>query len=275
MSVIRCAGISILAWWLATAAAFAQGQSIRQRILADPQGEFNKAVPVVAAMARNEPRSRGGEIAIDFCMYNSEWGETRDDDFLEHFQHIVQMRVAMSKSLLAKGYPAQVFAAPLLAISSAYLREIDRRRKGGLDLRDNQGVKAAVLPFERQLAERMTAYRKASAPDLATPTVWTKCGGDYVGYVKMKSAPDGGSIRIIREFYYKLCSATGIPPYSSGCDKWAVIPGNRDVPGGIYYYVVNWPNAPEECDRIEFTGASPDETDKTITINRSGRACAR
>jgi hypothetical protein len=275
MSATRCAGIFFLASWVLSAAALAQGSSVRERILSDPFAEFNKAVPIAAAMARPFASTRGGEVAIDFCMYNSEWGETPDDDFLEHFQHIVQQRVHMSKLLLANGYPGTVIGGPLAAIAARYLREVQRRRKDGLDLRDSTDVKAAILPLERQLAERMNAYREQFAPGLAQPTVWEKCGGDYVGYVKLKSVPDGGTIRLIREFYYKFCAATGIQPLSDGCDKWSVIAGNRDVPGGIYYYLVSWPNGLTECDRIEFTGATADENEKTITINQSGKGCAK
>jgi hypothetical protein len=97
----------------------------------------------------------------------------------------------------------------------------------------------------------------------------------FVGFVKLKSSPDGANIRIIREFYYKLCQATGIQPYSDNCNKWSVVASTRDVPGGIYYYLVSWPNGHAECDRIEFTGATPEEDDKTITIRQSGKGCAR
>src|SRR5882724_7216035 len=118
MSVTRCAGFFFLASLLLSTAALAQDSSIRERILADPFAEFSKAVPIAAAMTRPFPSARGGEIAIDFCMYNSEWGETRDDDFLEHFQHIVQLRVHMSKLLLSNGYPGNVIGGPLATIAA-------------------------------------------------------------------------------------------------------------------------------------------------------------
>ena len=150
-----------------------------------------------------------------------------------------------------------------------------RRRNAGLDLRDVAGIKRAILPYERELAARMNAYRKQTGRPLARPEVWDSCGGDYVGFVKLKSLPAGATIRLIREFYFKFCQATGIQPYSDRCDKWSVIPSTRDVPGGIYRYLVSWPGGDTECDRIEFSGASPEEDDKVVTINRSGRGCAR
>jgi hypothetical protein len=248
---------------------------MRERILASPLAELNKAVQVVAAATPNYPPSRGGEIAIDWCMYNLEWGETRDDDFLEHFEHLARQRVNMSKLLLANGYPGNVFGGALVTVTVRYLSEVVRRRKEGLDLRDNQGIKSVVLPFEQELADRMNSYRTQFAPGLAQPNVWRKCGGDYVGYVKLKSAPAGATIRLIREFYFKLCQASDIQPFSDACNKWSVIPSTRDVPGGIYYYLASWPDGRRECDRIEFTGATPDEDNKTITINQSGKGCTR
>lgn len=275
MYVIRYAANIFLASWLMSVPAFAQSSSLRERIFTNPLAELNNAVRIVGATAKNISRDHGGKIAIDWCIYPSEWHEAPDDDFLEHFEHIVYQRVFMSKLLLAEGYPGRVFVGPMLAVTTNYLSEIVRRRNNGLDLRDTAGIKRVTLPFERQLAERMNSYREQFDPSLAQPTVWEHCGGDYVGYVKLKSSPGGATIRLIREFYYKFCEATGIEPFSDSCDKWSVIASTRDVPGGIYYYLVSWPNGPTECDRIEFTGANPSEDDKIITIEQSGKGCAR
>ena len=96
-----------------------------------------------------------------------------------------------------------------------------------------------------------------------------------MGFVKIKGSPEGASIRLIREFYFKFCQATGIAPFSDRCDKWSLITTTRDVPGGIYYYQARWSDGPVECDRIEFTGASGGEDNKVVTITRSGKACQR
>jgi hypothetical protein len=274
MYAIRCAGMFLLAAWLMSVPALAQSSSLREKIFANPVAEFNNAVRVVAASARNYPRTRGGEIAIDWCNYNSEWGETADDAFLEHFEHIVHQRVHMSREILAAGYPGTAFAGALATVAVRYLNEIVRRRNNGLDLRDMAGIKRAILPSERALAERMNSYRQQSDPSLARAALWEQCGGDYVGFVKLKSSPDGASIRIIREFYHKLCQATGIQPFSDKCDKWSVVARSRDVPGGIYYYLVSWPNKWTHGVRSH-RGATPDESDKVITIRQSGKGCAR
>jgi len=274
MSIIRYAGLFfLLVSWLIDAPALAQRSSMRERVLANPYAEIGKAIAVVPV--RNYGRQRGGEIAINWCHIYADWGETRDDDFLEHFEHAAQEHVHMRQQLTAAGYPPESFRDALDGVTTAYLREIARRRNEGGDLRDIAGIKRALLPYERRLAERMTAYRQQFDRTLAQPNVWRECGGDYVGFVKLKALPDGGTIRLIREFYYKFCQATGIRPFSDDCDKWSVIASTRDVPGGIYYYVVSWPNGHTECDRIEFTGASPVEDDKIVTIRQSGKGCAR
>jgi hypothetical protein len=71
MCAIRGAGMFLLAAWLMSVPALAQSSSLREKIFANPVAEFNNAVRVVAASARNYPRTRGGEIAIDWCNYNS------------------------------------------------------------------------------------------------------------------------------------------------------------------------------------------------------------
>jgi hypothetical protein len=159
MYAIRCAGVLVLASWLMSVPALAQSLSLQEKIFANPLAEFNNAVRIVAPSAGNYPRTRGGEIAIDWCIYNSEWGETPDDAFLEHFEHIVHQRVHMSRLILAAGYPGAAFAGPLVTVATRYLGEIARRRNNGLDLRDVAGIKRAILPFERALAERMNSYR--------------------------------------------------------------------------------------------------------------------
>jgi hypothetical protein len=273
MHLIRGAGVVCLFSWLAGLPALAQSPSLRERILADPRAEIGKAISVVERP--DYPQHRGGEIAINWCHIYPDWGETPDDDFLDHFQHVAEEHVHMRQQLYANGYPAESFRDALAGITLAYIREIERRRNAGLDLRDNAGIKRAILPYEQRLAASMTRYREQTDGTVARPTVWQQCGGDYMGFVKIKAQPDGGTVRLIREFYYKLCQASGIRPFSDDCDKWSVIASTRDVPGGIYYYVVSWPSGHTECDRIEFTGASPNEDDKVVTIRQSGRGCTR
>jgi hypothetical protein len=273
MHVFRCAGVLFLLSWVVGLPALAQSPSLRERILANPRAEIDKAISVVE---RPDYRQhRGGEIAINWCHIYPDWGETADDDFIDHFQHVAHEHVNMRQLLYANGYPPESYRNELAGITLAYLREIVRRRSAGLDLRDISGIKRAILPFEKHLAESMTRYREQTDATVARPTVWEQCGGDYVGFVKIKSLPDGGTVRLIREFYYKLCQVSGIRPFSDNCDKWSVIASTRDVPGGIYYYLVSWPGGHAECDRIEFTGASPNEDDKVVTIRQSGRGCAQ
>jgi hypothetical protein len=276
MHLIRCTGILFFSFFVSSlmcVLAAAQSSSLRERIFADPVTELNKAISVAEAENPNFEPDR--EITVNWCHVYAEWGETRDDDFLEHFEHIAQEHVRMRHTIHADGYPPEAYRNELAGVTTRYLREIVRRRDSGLDLRDNPGIKRAILPFERGLAERLNAHRERFDRALAQPHLWEQCGGDYIGYVKLRAEPGGATIRLIREFYYKFCQATGIPPLSDGCDKWTVIPSTRDVPGGTYYYIVSWPNGHTECDRIQFFGASPAEDDKTITINQSGKGCER
>lgn len=276
----KCGGVGLallVACCMFGADALAQGLTLKQRILANPQGEIGTAISMVAAAERGSrrERQRGGEIAINWCHIYGTWHGSRDDHFLEHFEHVAQQYVHLRGQLQAGGYPTEVVRADLNAIVSAYLAELQRRWSSGLDLKDIAGIKRAILPFEQRLGARMNAYRQQSDRTAAQPNVWRECGGDYMGFVKVRTRPADGSVRLIRDFYYKLCQKTGIHPLSNQCDKWSLVTSSRDVPGGIYYYLVSWPNGRTECDRIEFDGASPAEDEKVVTIAQSGRECAR
>src|SRR5262245_54671612 len=126
MHLIRCAGVVFLLSWLSAVPALAQNPSLRERILADPRGEIGKAIGIVGRP--DHGRYRVKEIAINWCHIYAEWGETPDDDFLDHFQHIAEEHVSMREMLYANGYPAESFRDALAGITLAYLREIERRR---------------------------------------------------------------------------------------------------------------------------------------------------
>jgi hypothetical protein len=276
----KCCGAGlalIVACCVSGAGALAQGRTLKQRILANPQGEIGPAISMVAAAERASPRERqgGGEIAINWCHIYGTWHGSRDDHFLDHFQHVAEHYVLLRGQLQAGGYPAEVVRPDLNAIVSAYLAELQRRHTSGLDLKDIAGIKRAILPFEQRLGARMNAYRQQYDRTAPRPEVWQQCGGDYMGFVKVRTRPADGSVRLIRDFYYKLCQKTGIHPLSNQCDKWSLVTSSREIPGGIYYYVVNWPNGRTECDRIEFDGATPEQDEKIVTIAQSGRDCAR
>jgi hypothetical protein len=272
MRMIRCTILFIVACWLLNASAFAQSASLRQRIFQNPHAEIETSIRIVQSTSRDNT-SRPNEIPIDSCAYVQQWGDSRDDDFLEHFELIAAHYVHMERTLASAGYPEDVWRPVLLRLRQAQIDEIVRRRNGRLDLRDINGVRGAALPYERQLATAMNSYRARAGRPLPPPNVWGQCGGDYVGYVKIKGSPPGATIRLIREFYFKHCQLTNIPPFTDRCDKWTLIPATRDVPGGTYYYMVSWPNGPTECDRIDFIGATPEQDGKVITITRTGKAC--
>jgi hypothetical protein len=253
----------------------AHAQTLRERILVTPYSEIGTAIRIKQSLAGRTAPQSGGVIGIDSCNYTDEWGQTPDDDFVIHFAHIAGHYVHMRGLLTAAGYPEQVWDMILRRLVRAQLDEIVRRRNQRLDFRNINEVRQPALPYERRLASAMNEYRAQTGQALARPDVWKACGGDYVGFVKIKGSPEGANIRLIREFYFKLCQATGIAPFSDRCDKWSLITATRDVPGGVYYYQASWSNGPIECDRIEFTGAGGGEDDKVVTIARTGKACQR
>ena len=267
------AGMIAAAILVTSGSAFGQSSSIREMILENPFSQLRIAVRILTPNRPSMKRDSGGVIAIDSCLYPQQWGATPDDDFLEHFQHIAEHYVHMWGLLSSSGYPNQVWEGLLTRLITVQIDEIVRRRNSGLDLRDLNGVRHPALPVEQQLANALNSYRAQSNRDLPKPDVWKQCGGDYVGFVKVGASPGGASIRLIREFYYKFCQATGIHPFSEGCDKWNLVTASSDVPGGIYYYVARWPSGHTECDRIEFSVGGPNDEDKTIVINQSGKVC--
>jgi hypothetical protein len=149
---------------------------------------------------------------------------------------------------------------------------VDHRNKR-LDLLEENSVRPPVIPYERQLVDALESYRARHDPSLPSPSpLRESCGGDYVGYVHLATDPADGSVRVIREFYFKLCNKTGISPYSDRCDKWLKTESRTQVPVGTYLYEARWPDGHSECDRIELD-ADPTTEGRVVKIARTGRTC--
>ena len=152
----------------------------------------------------------------------------------------------------------------------ARIDDIVRRRQNRTNF---DSIRQATLPFEQRLARALNDYRTAHNTSLIKFYVQDFCGGDWVGYVKVRSNPPGAAIRLIGEFYFKYCEATEIPPYSPSCTRWAAIGQNHEVPQGLYRYMAIWPDGHTDCDRIDIPLSAADDALKPVVIQRSGLGC--
>lgn len=247
---------------------------LRAAILQDPRvlvAAGNRALDNMQVAPMFFP---GEQLFLDTCFLLLDGG-SQDDVFIERAQAASLYHYRVARALAKAGYPETVWKTPLARLTNARMDVLADRRKRRLDLLDDNSVRTPVVAYERQLVEALAGYRARHAPALPAPAdLPPACGGDYVGFVRIATDPAGGAVRLIREFYFKLCGAMGIPPYSDRCDKWTAAAGGTQVPIGAYHYSARWPDGHSECDRIE-VDANPDTEGQIVKIMRSGRVCSR
>lgn len=246
--------------------------SLRTAILQNPHMLIAAGDRAWEEMRERPTLSDQHQLFLETCDVLLDGG-SQDDVFIERAQFASSYHYGVAQALAEAGYPAQVWKAPLDRLTNARMDVLVDRRRRGLDLLDENSVRAPVIPYENQLVAALESYRARNGRSLPSPAPLPPvCGGDYVGYVHIATDPSGGVVRVIREFYFKLCGVTGIPPYSDRCDKWLVTGSGTQVPVGSYRYAARWPDGHSECDRIEL-GANPDTEGRVVKIARSGRTC--
>jgi hypothetical protein len=260
--------------------------SLAEKIFRDPYGEAR----ILASLGDKESMfSDGGEqgvsYTLDTCKYPSYEDDlcrrsadglcrlTLDDQFIGEFSLIVDRRRTFVSAISKAGYPDRVWQPPVDKWFKARIDEISRRRTQKIQF-NPAASRVATLHLERRIVQILNDYRRINDPRLPEVDNREICGGDWIGYVALKTDPTGGAIRLIGEYYFKYCRATDIPTFSSSCTRWTAIALNQHVPQGSYHYMASWPDGVTECDRVTLlrTGNDPDAVE-TLTIKRSGRGC--
>jgi hypothetical protein len=251
-------------------AASGQSAGLRDSILRDPY-RFVVSGAQIWRELRPGADPPSDMLFLDTCVVLRDGGSP-DDLFIERVMETAFYNFQVAKDLKEAGYPERVWRPALDRLSKGRVDVLLDHRRKGLDLLDENSVREPVIPQEKQLVAALEVYR-AGHPSLPPISPLTpSCGGDFVGAVRLATEPAGGVIRVIREFYFKLCAASQIPPYSDQCDKWAVAAVDTSISAGLYYYSARWPDGRTECDRIELD-ADQKTSDRVIKIAQSGRTC--
>jgi hypothetical protein len=247
---------------------------LRDSILRDPY-RFVVSGAQVWRELRPEPDERPIDMFhLDTCtMGYGDLGDGSPDDlFLTWVMETAFYNFQTAKDLEEAGYPEQVWRPALDRLNKARVDVLLDHRRKGLDLSDETSVRKPIIPQEKQLVAALEAYR-VGHPWLPPPEpVSEGCGGGFVGDVRLATDPAGGVIRVIRDFFFKLCAASQIPPYSDQCDKWVVAAADEPILVGLYYYTARWPDGHTECDRIDIS-ADAETSGRVVKIAQSGRTC--
>ncbi len=234
----------------------------------DPMSKNYKPTAAEKKAAAEGEKLSLNHPTVDMCLYWDGPGFGLTDYLFVAVGKERSIRDMLTKSK----YPAEVFEAPLDELMRALVSTlVVHANKRALEI---SSVKKSMLPHERKFVAVLDKYRasKGGLPKVISPG---GCGGDWIAIVTAKTNPPGGSVKVMREFYYQLCKANSIRPYSDDCDKWDRVTPKTTFPAGMYRYRVKWGNDPEECSRMYFRRDNrdgPDEASVNV-ISKSGGGC--
>jgi hypothetical protein len=250
---------------------------LRNQALRDPRAIVTAGIRVYEQEYRYRPgpNSLREMDACDLLIGDVDVpaGAKQEQFLFERLNQIARYHYGIARSLGEAGYPETVWRRLLDELTHARTDVLIERYRSGANLNEENELRALTIDRERRLVRVLAQHRTTVDPSLPAPgPVRDLCGGDYVGFVRLDTEPMGGSVRIIREFYFKLCETMRIGPYSEACDRWSAVSRDQQVPVGVYRYAVRWPDGLSECDRIELS-AGPDNEGRVVRISRSGRRC--
>jgi hypothetical protein len=225
------------------------------------------------ADARKQPQNF---YQVDTCMYAEGSANSARQSYVANMEAIAWNELYMATSFRSAGYPDQVWEEPLRAAMDKQVDVISDLFRNGRGI-DISNVKTILKPYERRIVAALESYRRSQNPRLPQYYAVGMCGGDWIGFVKLRSDPPGAAIRVITDFNYKLCRSRGIDPYTGGCnDLWKTVGPSTQLPQGTYRYKAQWPSGRSECDRAEFihTSANADRADP-YTLKQTNQYCAQ
>ena len=237
-------------------------------------------LPSMQDLLKNAETSAREEVGHDFvnnvinaCNYSDEvLNKYRPHMYMVGLQEVARHDMQLAYDLAKAGYPEKVWRPALDGFTKANTRILQRQlvHRGSLDF---YHIKTLMRPHEKALVRALEFYRKKSRRDLIEFSSAEVCGGDYIGFFNVRTSPPRGNLRIIREYFFQLCVAAKIDPYSINCDMWLTPAQKAEFPQGVYRYRVKWPEGPEECGKSEFT--SNTEQIIAVAIEKTNKACER
>jgi hypothetical protein len=266
--------------------AFAQdGGSLRQRTFQNPRFAIEDFIAVwrTAAKAPEPSPDAPSARTIDTCLYSNDLyqrdGETQ---YIAAMQNIAAIHGHMASYFQAQGYPDSVWRSPLYELTYAQVDHIAELYRSKKNVEDINKLRLMNIPYEQALGKALADYRRNANPKLIEVLYYDGtgsgisrgCGGDWIGMVKIRTWPVSREIKLIRDFYFRLCERMSILPYSDNCDMWFPVKEDTSIPQGIYRSRIRWSQKDEECEEHEFghTGGITDKV-KVSTIYRSGKTC--
>jgi hypothetical protein len=188
----------------------AQQASLTSAAFADPRKYVQESIAGYNKKIKSARQKKPSTFEINMCMYHDEDRATPNYLLIVFLEKIAEFDSAYANELTMAGYPESVWRAPLDEITQKQIDVVVRRNKNNESL-DYGEIRKEVLPLERKLVAALQRFRKQSSKRLPSYSIgWESgCGGDYIGYVRVRAVPAGGAVKVIREFYFQLCGDKG------------------------------------------------------------------
>jgi hypothetical protein len=257
---------------IALAGRVEAASTITGNVLANPEAAFADFKKTYRKLPRDTGERESEKYFIINTCLRPERAEyrSRSEKLNDALWSMASNEASLSKGLERAGYPRTVWRRPLDELMKEQLNILSRRSGQSIDFGN---VKKEMLRHERRFLNVLEAYRKTSSkrlPAYRHIRETASCAGDFFPMVKVQTSPAGGTISLIKDRNYVLC--TDSKP--SNCDLWFKARPNSEFPPGTYRYKAQWGTNPEECGKVELLRQGPaSERAEVKMIKETGRAC--
>ena len=146
---------------------------------------------------------------------------------------------------------------------------------GRMTFKDEAQVQMALEPFwnePKEVIDSINAYRRSKGLAALDEKYYRDgCGaGDYL--LRIETTPPASQLRLMPEFFARLCEKTGKGLAGSDCPYWFnVSPSARVAVSGVYRYHAVWPDGQSGTGRIDFDKSAHISTLEAIVIPKGAR----
>ena len=268
-----------LAGCLCAPAAAQELASIKTAAVNDPMAVIKTLKDVYTKLHKFEPPQYEFYL-INTCMYSDDDRGTNDHQFMVNLYAIAGIEIETAWGLIHAGYPEAVWREALDSLTRRQVAVNAQRLKQGRSLRDITLIRKAVLQQERELLGVLEKYRRQSSNKMPQYEIGDNgmCGGDWIGFVQIRTLPRNGTVRLIREHFFQLCALSKRDPYSAECNMWSYAGPTSAFPQGTYRYLARWGKGVEECNKVELVHSGEDAVRGRVmisTIRETKQPCAR
>jgi hypothetical protein len=187
--IIRCVVAAVCASVIVSGTA--QTLSLKQQAIQDPFAVVTKIIGITRLGPRE---NRQPFYQIDSCLYSDELENTREDGFVVRLRSLAFWYVSLAADLTRANYPEDVWRAPLNELLRVETDNLLRIYRSGSNFRDISSIRQPMIPYERRFLRVLENYRLRYNPSLGQYDIAESggCGGDFIGYVKLATNPNGG-----------------------------------------------------------------------------------